>query len=71
LRNFTDFKGDQDDAIVYGVICPHAGGMVVLIRDPVDFYSRVEIYLEEIITFAEIEEIRALVPPDAWQELSK
>ncbi len=69
LRDFTDFRGDQDDAIVYGVIGPHAGGMVVLIRDPTDLYSRVEIYLEETITSEEVEKIKALVPSDAWQEL--
>ena len=69
LRDFTDFRGDQDDAIVYGVIGPHAGGMVVLIRDPTELYARVEIYLEEKITSDEVERIKALVPPAAWQEL--
>jgi len=71
LRGFTDFRGDQDDAIVYGVTGPHAGGMVILIRDPTELYSRVEIYLEEIATSEEVERIRALVPSNAWQELPR
>jgi hypothetical protein len=71
LKGFTDFRGDQDDAIVYCVTGPHAGGIVVLIRDPADLYSRVEIYLEEIVTPEELERIKALVPSDAWQELPR
>jgi hypothetical protein len=36
LKNFTEFRADQDDAIAYAVTGPHEGGMVVLIRDPVN-----------------------------------
>jgi hypothetical protein len=71
LRGFTDFRGDQDDAIVYGVTGPHPGGMVILIRDPTELYARVEIYLEEAITSAEVERIKALVPSNAWQQLPR
>jgi hypothetical protein len=69
LSGYKDFRGDQDDALVYAVTGPHTEGMVVLIRDPTDLYSRVEIYLEEIVTAEEVEKIRTLVPSNAWQEL--
>jgi hypothetical protein len=69
LKNFTDFKGDQDDAIVYAVTGPHPGGMVVLIRDPFDLYARVEIHLEITVTAEEIQTIEGLTYEHEWQEL--
>jgi hypothetical protein len=69
LKDFKEFRADQDDAIVYAITGPHEGGMVVLTRDPFELYARVEIYLEEIITTEEVERIKALVAPGDWQEL--
>jgi hypothetical protein len=53
LKRFEEFRGDQDDAIVYAVTGLDAGGMVVLIRDPFELNARAEIYLEEILTAEE------------------
>jgi hypothetical protein len=36
LKDFREFRADQDDAIAYAVTGPHEGGMVVLIRDRVE-----------------------------------
>jgi hypothetical protein len=58
LKNFTEFIGDQDDAVVYAIIRPHAGGKVVLIR-----------YLQETITAEEVQRIKNLVSEDAWEKL--
>ncbi len=69
LKDFKDFNAVEDDAIAYAVIGPHEGGMVVLIRDPVELYARVEIYLEETITTEEVSRIKSLVSEGEWQEL--
>jgi hypothetical protein len=69
LKDFKEFRADQDDAIVYAITGPHEGGMVVLPRDPFELCARVEIYLEEINTTEEVERIKALVAPGDWQEL--
>ena len=69
LKNFTEFRADQDDAIAYAVTGPHEGGMVVLIRDPVELYARAEIYLAETITAEEVSRIKGLVSEDKWQDL--
>ena len=68
LKNFAEFRADQDDAIAYAVTGAHDGGMVVLIRDPVELYARVEIYLEEKITAEEVERIRRLVSDEEWHD---
>lgn len=69
LKNFKEFKADEDDAIAYAISGPHEGGMVVLIRDPVELYARVEIYLEEPVTAGELMQIKGLVAENEWQEL--
>jgi hypothetical protein len=69
LKDFTEFRADQDDAIAYAVTGPHEGGMVVLIRDPAELYARIEIYLEETITAEEVSRIKRLVSEDQWKEL--
>jgi hypothetical protein len=68
LKGFTEFRADQDDAIAYAVTGPHEGGMVVLIRDPVELYARVEIYLEERIAPEEVERIKGLIPAEEWHD---
>lgn len=69
LKDFNEFRADQDDAIAYAVTGPHESGMVVLIRDPVELYARVEIYLEETITAEEVSRIKNLVSEDKWKDL--
>lgn len=69
LANFKDFRGDQDDAVAYALRGPHAGGAVILIRDPFELYGRVEILLQEAVTSEEVAAISALVPENEWQEL--
>lgn len=69
LHELREFRADQDDAVVYAVIGPHEGGMVVLIRDPVELYARFEMYIEEAISGEEVRRIRSLVSEDEWAEL--
>jgi hypothetical protein len=69
LKSFNEFRAYQDDAITYAITGPHDGGMAILIRDPVELYARIEIYLEEIITADEVARIKALLPAHEWQEL--
>jgi hypothetical protein len=69
LKDFKEFRADQDDAIAYAVTGPHEGGMVILTRDPLESYARVELYLEETVTAEEIGRIKGLVSENDWQEL--
>jgi len=68
LRDLREFRGDQDDLIVYAVAGPHPGGVVVLIRDPTELWASEEIY-QGAVTAEEVARIKGLVPADAWQEL--
>lgn len=69
LKEFREFRADQDDIVVYAVTGPHEGGTVVLVRDPFELYARVEISLEETITAEEVNRIRSLVSEDEWKDL--
>ena len=68
LRTFAEFRADQDDAMAYAIKGPHPGGMVVLIRDPEDLYSKVEIYLEESVTADELKVLETLVSEEGWRK---
>jgi hypothetical protein len=69
LKDFREFRGDQDNAIAYAVTGPHDGGMVILISDPVELYAGAEIYLAETITAEEVSTIKGLVAEDDWNDL--
>jgi hypothetical protein len=40
--------------------CPHAGGMVILIRDPFELYEPAELYLQEQLSPHEVAAVTAL-----------
>jgi|SRR5689334_22103648 len=69
LSAFKDFQADLDSAIVYAVRGPHAGGLVVLTRDPVELWADPEIFLEETVTDDELAIISSLVRDRQWEEL--
>jgi len=69
LKDFREFRGDVDDAIVYVITGPHDGGMIMLILDPTELYARVEIHHEATITSVDVERIKAFVPEREWHQL--
>lgn len=68
LKDFTDFRADQDDAVVYAILGPHDSGMVVLVHDPFELFAAGELCLKEIVMPDEVLRITSLVRDDAWRE---
>jgi hypothetical protein len=69
LLGYRDFQADQNTVIVYLIAGPHTGGMVVLIRDPVELYEGAELYLQEQLDTDELEAIVTLIPAENWKDL--
>ena len=68
LTQYKDFRGDQNNVVVYAIRGPHSDGMVILIRDPFELFEPHEIYLQEQIRQEEIAAIAAIVGTDSWRD---
>lgn len=69
LKDYADFRGDQNTVIMYAITGPHGGGMVLLILDPFELYESAELYLQEQLTASEVAAILQLSPAETWQAL--
>lgn len=69
LTGYADFNPTKNAVIVYAIVGPHTGGMIILIRDPFELYDAAELYVQEKIDSDEVEAIHALIPAGDWQEL--
>jgi len=67
LPEYRDFKPEQNAVLVYSIMGPHDGGMVVLIRDPFDLYEAAELYLQEQLLPNEASVVATLTPSADWK----
>jgi hypothetical protein len=68
LTRYKDFRGDQNAVLVYSITGLHNGGMVILIRDPVELYEPAEVYLQKQLSSEDVAAVTLLVPAEAWRE---
>jgi len=67
LKEYGDFRPRENAVLVYSIMGPHDGGMVVLIRDPFELYEAAELYLQEQLLPDEASAVAALAPSVDWQ----
>jgi hypothetical protein len=67
LKKFVDFRSTQDALVVYLIAGPHAGGAVVLVRDPFELYESAELYLLEKPNPDELEALVQMIPAQDWK----
>ena len=69
LHSFKEWKATSNNAVVYAIQGPHPEAVVILIRSPYERYERDEIFVQEIVTRADLAAISDLVLPRDWQPL--
>lgn len=67
LTDYRDLRPQQNALLVYSIMGPHEGGMVLLLRDPFELYEAAELYLQEQLLPDEASTVAALTPSADWQ----
>jgi hypothetical protein len=67
LTDYRDLRPEQNAVLVYSIMGPHDGGIVVLIRDPFERYEAAELYLQEQLLPDEASVVAAMTPSADWR----
>jgi hypothetical protein len=70
LREFQEFRGGCDNAVVYAIACSSSkGGAVLVLKDMFELYAPDELLLMESTTHDDVSVLKTLVRPDDWQTI--
>ncbi len=69
LREFKEFKGDNDDLVAHVIACGERGVLVV-IKSVFELYAADELVMLDTITQNHMGVLRALIDADCWHPIN-
>jgi hypothetical protein len=59
----------KDVVMAFAVAGPHEGGILLAVKNPFELYETDELYMAEVLSAQEMDELTAQVSGDAWKPL--
>jgi hypothetical protein len=69
IRDIHEFDPMKDVAMAFAVAGPHEGGILLAVKNPFELYETDELYMAEVLSAQEMDELTAQVSGDAWKPL--
>jgi len=69
VMSFRQWESDRDNLLVYAIVCPDSGGMLVKIYDPFELYDAISLYRRELLSPEEMQDLHGFASEDKWQSM--